>query len=135
MLWYDLFNFIEACLWGLVACALPFRAKADLPQQRVGVALGSAAFLAFGATDLLEIGRAGHIPGWLWGLKVACGAAILSARYTYRGWRTFRWRDREFLFALACVAAVAVVIAVQQRAEATPTIGSRIDAIPIRVIA
>ena len=119
MLWYDRFNFVEACLWVLVALAIPLRAKANSGQQRVAVALGSVAFLAFGATDLLEIGRAGHIPGWLWGLKVACGAAILSARYTYRDWRTFHWRDREFLFALACLAAVVLVIAVQHRAEAT----------------
>ena len=86
-------------------------------QQRGAVALGSAAFLAFGGTDLLEIGCAGRLPSWLWGLKIACGCAILVARYTYRGWRTFRWTDREFLFGLALLAGVAIVLAVQWHAE------------------
>lgn len=131
MPWYDRFNFVEACLWAVVAFAIPMRAKATSRQQRVAVILGSVAFLAFGATDLLEIGRAGHLPVWLWACKVACGAAILSARYTWRGWRTFHWRDREFLFALACLAAVALVIVVQRRAETNSTIGSRSDCVPL----
>jgi hypothetical protein len=120
MLWYDRFNLVEACLWGLVALVIPFRARAADLQQRAAVVLASVAFLAFGGTDLLEIGCAGHIPGWLWGLKIACGAAIVAARYTYRGWRTFRWRDREFLFALALLAAVIAVIGLQRQSEQRP---------------
>lgn len=113
MLWYDRFNLIEACLWALVAAVVPFRAQTMTWQQRGAVALGSVAFLAFGGTDLLEIGCAGRLPSWLWGFKIACGCAILAARYTYRGWRTFRWTDREFLFGLALLAGVALVLAVQ----------------------
>lgn len=76
--------------------------------------LATAAFVAFGVTDLLEIGHGGVIPLWLWAFKIACGCGILAARYTWHGWNTFRWRDREFLFGIGCLVAVGVVITVQQ---------------------
>lgn len=117
MVWYDRFNLIEAVLWVLVALAVLFRSSPATPQQRWGVALGGAAFVVFGGTDLLEIGCAGFVPLWLWGLKIACGCAIFAARYLYRGWQTFRWTDREFLFGMAMLAAVGVVIAVQWQTE------------------
>src|SRR5688572_28589839 len=78
MVWYDRFNLVEAALWVVVALAVLFRTSPVTPQQRWGVALGGAAFVLFGGTDLLEIGCAGFVPLWLWVLKIACGCAILA---------------------------------------------------------
>jgi len=117
MNWYNSFNAAEAGLWMLVAAVIPFRAARVTTQQRFAVLLGSPAFLTFGVTDLMEIGREGSLPMWLWGLKVACGAAILSARYTWLGWSRFRWHDREVLFSAGCLAAVIAVIALQRQIE------------------
>jgi len=117
MVWYERFNLIEAGLWVSVALVILCRARPATRQQRWAVAVAGVAFVVFGGTDLLEIGCAGFVPGWLWGLKIACGAAILSSRYAYRGWQTWRWTDREFLFGLAMLVAVMVVIAVQRRVE------------------
>jgi hypothetical protein len=114
MNWYNIFNAIEAGLWFVVALAIPCRIPCLSRQQRLGVILGCLAFITFGITDILEIGREGFIPLWLWGLKVACGTAILTARYTWLGWNKFRWRDREVLFGLACLASVGVLIYLQQ---------------------
>jgi hypothetical protein len=113
MNWYDTFNALEAGLWGLVAVIIPCRATAANRQQRAAVILASASFVAFGFTDLLEIGTNGLLPLWLWGCKIGCGGAILSARYTWLGWTKFHWRDREFLFGLACLAGVFALIALQ----------------------
>jgi len=115
--WYNTFNAVEAGLWGVVAVVIACCTPCSTRQQRAAVTLGSAAFMAFGVTDLLEIGRAGAIPLWLWGLKIACGSGILAAHYTWRGWTTFRCRDREFLFGLGCLVAVAIMIAVQHVVE------------------
>lgn len=117
MLWYDRFNLIESGLWVLVALAILLRAPPATRQQRWAVAIAGVAFVVFGLTDLLEIGCAGFVPGWLWGSKIACGTAILSARYAYRGWQTWRWTDREFLFGVAMLVAVMIVISVQRHAE------------------
>ena len=117
MLWYDRFNLLEAGLWVVVAVAILFCARPVTRQQRWAVAIAGVAFLVFGLTDLLEIGCAGFVPGWLWGLKIGCGGVILAARYAYRGWGTWRWTDREFLFGVAILVAVMVVIAVQRRVE------------------
>jgi hypothetical protein len=114
MNWYNTFNAVEACLWGLVAVVIPLKASRDSAQQRIGVWLASAGFVAFGVTDLLEIGRQGAIPLWLWGFKIACGVSILVARYTWRGWNTFRWRDREVLFGLFCLASALALILLQR---------------------
>ena len=115
MIWYDRFNLLEAGLWVVVALAILFRARLETHQQRWGVAVAGITFVVFGVTDLLEIGSAGFVPGWLWSLKIVCGAVILAARYAYRGWRTWRWTDREFLFGVAMLVAVGVVIVVQLR--------------------
>lgn len=115
MNWYNAFNTVEAGLWAIVAVVIPNRAACGNRQQRAALALASAAFLAFGATDLLEIGRDGYLPIWLWGCKIACGVAILTARYMWLGWTKFRWRDCEVLFGLACLLAVTVLIYLQSR--------------------
>lgn len=120
--WYNAFNTVEAGLWGVVALVILCRPQVDNRRQRSAVVLGGIAFIAFGLTDLLEVGREGRLPQWLWGAKVACGVAIVSARYTWRGWATFRWRDREFLFGLACLLAVGVIIYLQR------AIGPPVDA-------
>jgi len=114
MNWYNSFNAVEAVLWGLVAIVIPFRVTCTNPRQRATVVLGSFAFVAFGVTDILEISHEAAIPLWLWGCKVACGVAILIARYTWLGWNRFRWRDREILFGLGCLAGVVVVFFLQR---------------------
>ena len=113
MNWYNTFNAVEAGLWGVVAVVIVIRVPCQSWQQRYGVLLGSVAFIAFGITDVLEIGREGFIPLWLWGLKIACGIGILSARYTWLGWNRFHWRDRELLFGLFCLISVFVLIWLQ----------------------
>ena len=114
MNWYDAFNAVEAVLWLFVAVVIPFRAKATSSRQRLAIAMGSVAFVAFGVSDLLEVGREGAIPLWLWAYKVACGVAIYAARFTWRGWSSFRVRDREVLFGVGCLIAVVVLIVLQQ---------------------
>lgn len=117
---YDTFNLVEACLWGVVAIVIALRAPRSSRQQRTGLILGVVAFLAFGVSDLLEIGKNGMLPLWLWGFKIACGIAILAARYQWLGWRKFCWRDREFLFGLGCLLAVLAVITLQRILHAFP---------------
>jgi hypothetical protein len=97
MNWYDAFNAIEAGLWASVALVIPCRFAANGLQQRAAVVLASVSFLAFGVADLLELGRDGLLPLWLWVTKIGCGGAILAARYTWIGWNRFRWRDREMV--------------------------------------
>jgi threonine/homoserine efflux transporter RhtA len=115
--WYNAFNAVEAGLWFVVAAVIAGWTPCATRQQRAAVWLACVSFALFGLTDLLEIGRAGAIPLWLWGLKIACGSGILAARYTWRGWRTFRWRDREFLFGVGCLTAVGMLIVVQRGVE------------------
>lgn len=114
MEWYNEFNAIEAVLWAFVAIVIPIRVPCVTWQQRCGVTLASCAFVVFGVTDLLEIHKAGSLPLWLWGLKVACGVGILSARYLWLGWNKFSWRDREVRFGLACLLAVGILIYLQR---------------------
>jgi hypothetical protein len=110
--WYEGFNVVEAVLWWIVAYVIYRRAPRESLQQRLAVLLAIVAFVAFGISDLLEA-REGFMPLWLWGFKCLCGAAILAARYTWRGWSTFRWTDREFLFGLGCLMAVIALITLQ----------------------
>ncbi len=117
MLWYDAFNLVEALLWAAVAAVILHRAPVATPQQHRAVTLGSTAFILFGLTDALEVGTHGRLPLWLWSAKIGCGSAILAARYHWRGWSTFHWRDREFLFALGCAATVLLIVAAQMSSE------------------
>ena len=111
---YTIFNVIEAALWFLVAGNILARVPRMTPVQHYAVIGGALAFVAFGVSDLLESQTDGRIPGWLWGLKIACGTAILAARYSYIGWQRFRWYDREVLFGLGCLIAVGTIIALQR---------------------
>lgn len=111
--WYQSFNLVEAFLWMIVAGVIATRVRRENNQQCFAVVLGCIAFVVFGVSDLLEVSHEAAIPAWLWGMKIACGAAILSARYTWVGWSKFRWNDREFLFGLALLAATIAVIAIQ----------------------
>lgn len=119
---YDAFNAVEAVLWGLVAAIILLRTRCETWQQRNGALLGGAAFLVFGVTDLCEIGRAGNLPIWLWSLKIACGLAILAARFTWLGWNRFSWKSRAFGFGLGCLAAVLLIIVLQRWLE---TLGAK----------
>jgi len=114
---YDLFNLVEGLLWWGVAGFLLSRARPSTGQQRWAIGVGAIGFLVFGVTDFLEIGSAGQLSGGLWGLKIACGTAIFCSRYLWRGWNSFRWIDREFLFGIFCLLSVAVVITLQHRLE------------------
>ncbi|MFO1042405.1 MAG: hypothetical protein U0941_11505 [Planctomycetaceae bacterium] len=111
---YALFNLIEGILWFVVAAIILVRVPCATAIQRRAVFSGAAAFAVFGVTDFLESQTEGRIPGWLWGLKIACGAAILASRYSYEGWSRFRWYDREFLFGLGCLVAVGLIILLQK---------------------
>lgn len=110
---YDWFNFTEAWLWWGVAVFLMWKVTASTAQQLWAIRIGSVGFVFFGVTDLLEIGTAGRVPLSLWGVKIICGSIILSARYTWRGWRTFRWKDREFLFGIFSLLSVCGLILLQ----------------------
>jgi hypothetical protein len=110
---YAWFNYIECVLWWCVAAVIAVRVPRRSRVETLAVVLGAVAFVAFGITDYLEAPFSGRIPGWLWGLKIACGAAILASRYTYVGWWKLRWNDRELLFGLAMLIGVGVVLIVQ----------------------
>lgn len=114
MNWYDGFNAIEAGLWLLVAGVIGIRVPCQTRRQRFATILGSISFLAFAGTDVLEIGRSGTFPAWLWGLKIACGLMILVSRYAWLGWNRFHWTDREVHFGIACLIGVAMIIALQR---------------------
>jgi hypothetical protein len=111
---YDAFNLLEAVLWGVVAAVIHWQASTPTVRHRLAVSLGCLGFVAFGITDTLEVGTRGFLPSWLWSAKIACGALILISRFTWRGWRSIHWRDRELLFALACLGAVTTTIVIQR---------------------
>ena len=115
MNWYEIFNLTEAGLWMLVAAVIVIRAPRSSRHQQWGVMLGAISFVAFGVTDILEAGNQGSIPLWLWGFKLLCGVGILAARYTWRGWSTLRWHDREIVFSLGCLIAVIAMITLQSQ--------------------
>lgn len=109
---YDGFQLVEGMLWWGVAGVLLTR-TGETPRRRRALNAAAGAFVLFGVTDWLEMGQAGRLPAWLWGTKIACGAAILRARYEWRGWEVLRWSDREILFAAVCLAGVALAMALQ----------------------
>ena len=117
---YDAFNLCEAVLWGIVAAVIELRAPAANRRQGTAVTAAALAFILFGLTDVLEVGTHGRLPGWLWACKIACGATILAARDHWRGWKTFRWRDREFVFGMCCLTAVLCVVALQSCPSLSP---------------
>lgn len=104
--WYVNFNLLEGVLWWVVAVIVAIRCPASSPQQRWAATGGSMAFVIFGITDWFECRYEGQIPLWLWGMKIACGAAFLTARYTWLGWGNVRFPNREFWFALFCLVCV-----------------------------
>lgn len=108
--WYLVLNRIEAVLWFCVAAVLLGRMRWESGRQKRAVLWGAVAFVAFGMTDLLEATRAGSIPLWLWLAKIACGVAILVARFSWLGWDKFRWNSREVIFGLLCLLAVLIIM-------------------------
>lgn len=108
--WYVQFNAAEGVLWMLIAAFVATNVPCSTPQQRWSTRLGAAAFVLFGLTDWLECRYEGLIPLWLWAAKIGCGAVLLIARYGWKGWRTFRWNDREVVFAAGCLVAVLAII-------------------------
>ncbi|MEP3213037.1 MAG: hypothetical protein ABJQ29_07590 [Luteolibacter sp.] len=77
----------------------------------------SFGFLLFGISDFLEASTYGDMPPWLWAMKMGCAAWLLACRFSYIGWRNFRFTDRYFLFALFCLAASIAVILLANRLE------------------
>jgi len=71
----------------------------------------SSGFILLGITSLLEAGRTGDLPAWLWTSKIACAVFLSSCRFTYIGWQNFPLNDKWLLFGLFCLAANAVIIA------------------------
>ncbi|MEZ6125957.1 MAG: hypothetical protein R3C49_22750 [Planctomycetaceae bacterium] len=118
MTWYQALNAVEAGLWGLVAVWILLKVPAETVQRRRGVRIGFVAFLAFGLSDAFEVFHEARIPLWLWGHKIACGCAILCARFTWLGWDRFHWRRREVLFAGFCLIAVLLLILLQRLSSA-----------------
>ena len=104
------FNRAEALVWFVVAVWLPFVVRSESRKQQLGVYAGSIGFVLFGISDLLEAGRAGDIPAWLWVLKISCGAFLLSCRILYVGLENFRLNDRWLLFGLFCLAVTVALI-------------------------
>ncbi|WP_437226357.1 hypothetical protein SH661x_004542 [Planctomicrobium sp. SH661] len=111
--WYQLFNDVEAVLWGIASITVLFKTPCSTPQQVWAARLGALSFFVFGITDLIEAAHETWIPLWLWGLKCLCGVGLISSRYMWKGWNRFRWTDREFLFGVGCLLAVLVLIKLQ----------------------
>lgn len=112
--WYVLFNACEGALWMIAAGVLAGRAPRSGPRQEQAVRVATVALLMFGVSDWLECRYEARIPLWLWGFKVACGVALLVARFQWRGWNQFRISDREVLFGLFCLMCVAGLIVLQR---------------------
>lgn len=104
------FNRAEAVVWFVVALCLPFVVKSASRRQHICVFAASLGFVLFGITDLLEAGRVGAVPAWLWAFKIACGAYLLVCRILYIGWENFRVHDRWLLFGLFCLAVSVALI-------------------------
>ena len=66
-------------IWGIVAAVVDLGAPVTSRPQGASVTTAALAFVLFGLSDVLEVGTCGILPGWLWGLKVACGGIILAA--------------------------------------------------------
>lgn len=81
------FNLVEAAIWALFGVILLGAAARRRPGWRHAVVAG-AAFLAFGASDLVEV-RTGTWwrPWWLLAWKAGCVVVLAG---TYRSWRRFR---------------------------------------------
>jgi hypothetical protein len=114
---YSGFNLVEGLVWIAFAIGIPFRVDTNTPTKRRAVALASTGFVFFAASDFSEAWIGGEIPVWLWLLKISSGLAILSSRFWYVGWRRFKFSDRYFLFGIACIFAVTIVIIFQRYAE------------------
>lgn len=112
---YGLFNSVEAILWLVVAAVVQGTGSGECPRRRFARRVGAVAFVFFGGSDLAEVFHEGNIPMWLWTWKITCGIAIFYARYQWRGWQTFRFSDREFLFGCFCMIAVVLLMLLQQK--------------------
>lgn len=110
---YKNFNYIEGVVWLLVALALPFMFPRTTRNQKLGLAIASIGFIAFGISDFLEVGIQEVVPNWVLVYKIICGSVMLSGRYTYMGWNKFSPKDPYFLFGLFCLIAVLGIIAMR----------------------
>lgn len=111
---YVWFNAAEGVFWILVGGFVWLRIPRQNSRQTRSVWIAAIAFVSFGVSDWIECRYERMIPLWLWGWKTLCGAALLVARYEWRGWSTFRVTDREFLFGLFCLASVFGLIVLQR---------------------
>lgn len=108
-----IFNLAEGAIWIAVAMGLPIVCKRPSRSATWGIGLSSFGFVLFGISDFLEASIPGDIPLYLLAYKVMCGAIILSGRYTYIGWKRFRFKDPFFLFGLFCLIAVSAIAAIR----------------------
>lgn len=79
------FNWVEALVWGLAALAVFWMTRrSPAPVRRLG-RLAAAAYLAFGASDIVEV-RTGawYDPWWLLAWKAACVAVLVGCLILYR---------------------------------------------------
>lgn len=113
---YESFNYIEGFVWLMIAIAIVFLFPRTTSNQKLGLAIASVGFIAFGISDFLEVNFREEIPVWVLVYKIICGALMLSGRYTYLGWKKFSLRDRYFLFGLFCLFAVFGIIAMRSYA-------------------
>jgi len=94
---YETFNRFEAVAWFIIAIVIPIKIPRRDKRQAIAVFTASAAFLAFGITDILEAPMHANIPIWLWVSKIACATFLLICRYTYIGWNKFKLTDRYMI--------------------------------------
>jgi hypothetical protein len=97
MNWYNVFNSIEAALWAAIALSVLFATPIASRRQRAAVWVGCLALIAFGVTDLLELGRDGRLPLWLWGLKAVVFGLMVACQMVYSGVKQVRWNSREIV--------------------------------------
>lgn len=86
---HALFNYAEAGFWAVAAFVVLWRCRRSPPARgRIG-ACASMAFLAFGASDLVEVQTGAWFrPWWLLVWKVSCGVALVAC------WLAWARRDR-----------------------------------------
>lgn len=114
MSWYVVFNAAEGTLWMVAAAIVAAHAPHEQGSRQRAIRLATLGLVLFGLSDWFECRYEAQIPLWLWTFKVVCGGILLVARFEWRGWRAFRFQDREVLFAMFCLGCVGALIWLQR---------------------